>query len=89
MSKNILMKSLFIFINFNIFIMLRSRGTSVAQFIEEQNNKFLFTNQRLRAHLASDQPLCHELPSLSSRTVNKNRTLKISTRIYDKYLLNG
>lgn len=34
--------------------MLRSRGGSVAQFIDDQKNKFLFSNQRLRAHLASD-----------------------------------
>ncbi|CAD8058628.1 unnamed protein product [Paramecium primaurelia] len=76
----------------NIFsdIKMRSRGTSMEKFQENNNAQLLFTNQRLRTQFAiSKQGSEGNIVTMNNRTQNKKPTLKITTRIYNNYLLNG
>ncbi|CAD8074897.1 unnamed protein product [Paramecium sonneborni] len=74
---------------FNDIITLRSRGTSMQRFQENNNVQLLFTNQKLRKQLAVSKQGSEGNIAVSNRTHNKMPTLKITTRIYNNYLLNG
>ncbi|CAD8158661.1 unnamed protein product [Paramecium octaurelia] len=75
----------------NIFrdIKMRSRGTSMEKFQENNNAQLLFTNQRLRTQFAISKQASEENIAIMNRKQNKKPTLKITTRIYNNYLLNG
>ncbi|CAD8070352.1 unnamed protein product [Paramecium sonneborni] len=75
----------------NIFseIMMRSRGTSMERFQENNNAQLLFTNQRLRTQLAVSKQGSEGNIAVINRIQNKKPTIKITTRIYNNYLLNG
>ncbi|CAD8067548.1 unnamed protein product [Paramecium primaurelia] len=75
--------------NISSEIAIRSRGTSFERFQAYNNAQLLFTNQRLRTQLTVSKQGSQSNIGLMNKTQNKKPTLKITTHIYNNYLLNG
>ncbi|CAK77331.1 unnamed protein product (macronuclear) [Paramecium tetraurelia] len=70
-------------------VAVRSRGTSIERFQTQDNAQLLFQNQRLRTQLVVSKQGSDSNIGLMNGAQNKKTTLKITTRIYNNYLLNG
>ncbi|CAD8145761.1 unnamed protein product [Paramecium octaurelia] len=68
---------------------IRSRGTSIERFQAQNNAQLLFTNLRLLTQLTVSKQGSESNIGLMNKAQNKKTTLKLTTRIYNNYLLNG